>query len=82
MHPTVTSPSSAAADAPLITKVASLAAPLLGAALLTALYTRMATTALASPRAGAPVTLQRTQSPCALCRGDRAGLARKEPSRG
>ena len=49
VRPTVTSPSSAAADGPLITKVASLGAPLLGAALLTALYTRMATTTLSSP---------------------------------
>ena len=53
--------------------------PLLGAALLTALYTRMATAALSSWRAGAPVTLQRAQSPCALCRGDRACFVGKEP---
>ena len=49
--------------------------PLLGAALLTALYTRTATAARASPRADA-------QSPCALCRGGRDSFARKEPSRG
>ena len=80
--PTVTSSSSAAADGLLITKVASLGPPLLGAALLTALYTRMAMTTLSSSRFGAFVTLRRAQSPCALCRGDRAPLARKKPSRG
>ena len=78
MTPTVTSSSLAAADGLLITKVATLAAPLLGAALLTALYTRMATTTLSSSRFGASVTLRRTQSPCALCRGDRAGFPKKE----
>ena len=46
--------------------------------MLTALYTRLAMTALSSPRAGAPVTLRRAQSPCALCRGDRAHLVREE----
>ena len=76
--PTVTSPSSAASDGLFITQVASLGPPLLGAALLTALYTRMATTTLSSSRFGASVTLRGTQSPCALCRGDRAGLAGKE----
>ena len=66
MTPTVTSPSSAAADGLFITKVASLGAPLLGAVSLTALYMGMATVTLASLRAGAPVTLRRVQSPCAL----------------
>ena len=47
--------------------------------MLTALYTRVATTALSSPRIGAPVTLRRAQSPCALCRGDRARFVGKEP---
>ena len=42
----------------------------------------MAPTALASPRAGTPVTLRRMQSPCALCRGDRAGFPKKETPRG
>ena len=70
------------ADGSLITKVAILGAPLLGAALLTPLYTRMATVALASSRFGASVTLRGAQSPCALCRGDRAGLVRKETPRG
>ena len=60
---------------------ASLSA-LLGAALLTPLYIRMATVALLSPRAGAVVTLRRVQSPCALCRGGRASFERKEASRG
>ena len=80
--PVMTSSSSAASDGLLITKVASLGPPLLGAALLNALYTRMATTALASLRAGAPVTLREPQSPCAFCHGDRAGLWREKPSRG
>ena len=71
-----------AADGSLITKVAILGAPLLGAALLTPLYIRMATVALPSPRAGAVVTLRRVQSPCALCRGGRASFEGKEPSRG
>ena len=79
--PTVTSSSSAAADGLLITKVASLGPSLLGAALLTALYTEMATTTLASPRFVAFVTLRRTQSPCALCHRDRAPLAKEETSR-
>ena len=78
----MTSPSSAAADGSLITKVASLGPPLLGASLLTPLYTRMATTTLSSSRFGASVTLRGAQSPCALCRGDRAGLVRKESPRG
>ena len=59
--------------------MAILGAPLLGAALLTALYMRMATAALPSLRADARVTLQRAQSPCALCRGSRAGFVEKEP---
>ena len=80
--PMVTSLSSAASEGFLITKVASLGPPLLGAALLTASYTRMATTMLSSSRFGASVTLRGTQSPCALCRGDRAVLGRKKPSRG
>ena len=37
---------------------------------------------LSSSRFGASETLQGAQSPCVLCRGDRAGLGRKEPSRG
>ena len=48
VRPTVTSPSSAAADGTLITREASLGAPLLGAALLTALYTETATATLSS----------------------------------
>ena len=39
----------------------------------------MSTTALSSPCFGASVTLWRTQSPCALCRGDRACFEGKEP---
>ena len=49
---------------------------------MTALYMRLATTALASSYAAACATLRKTQSPCASCRGDRACLARKEPPRG
>ena len=74
----VMSPSSAASDGLLITKVASLGPPLLGTALLNALYTRTATTALASLRAGTPVTLREVQSPCAFCHGDRVGLWREK----
>ena len=37
---------------------------------------------LSSSRFGASETLQGAQSPCALCRGDRAPLARGNPSRG
>ena len=53
-----------------------------GAALLTALYTGMATAVLASSRFGVSGTLQRAQSPCALCRGDRVPLSRGFPWRG
>ena len=63
------------ADGLVITEMAILVAPSLGAVLLTALYTRVATAALSSPCVGAPVTLRRAQSPCALCRGDRACFA-------
>ena len=80
--PTVMSPLSAASDGLLITEMASLGPPLLGATLLTALYTRMATTTLSSSRFGVSVTLRRTQSPCALCHGDRAGFPEKETPRG
>ena len=66
-------------DGLLITRMAIPVAPLLGAALLTAVYTRTATAALSSPRVGAPVTLRRAQSPYALCRGDRACFMGKEP---
>ena len=50
--PTVTSSSSAAAHAPLITKVERPTTSLLGVALLTALYMEMATTTLSSPCGG------------------------------
>ena len=71
VRPTMTSPLECSGRCLLITKMAILVAPFLGAVLLTALYTGTATVALSSPRAGAPVTLWRAQSPCALCRGDR-----------
>ena len=57
-RPSVTSSGSAASDGLLITKVASLGPPLLGAALLTALYMETATTVLASSRFGVSGTLQ------------------------
>ena len=57
----MTSSFSAAAGGLLITKVASTELPLLGAALLTALYTQTAKTALPSPSAA----LRAAQSPCA-----------------
>ena len=48
-HGDVVLGASGVADCPLSTKMAIHAAPLLGATLLTALYTEMATTALVSP---------------------------------
>ena len=56
--PTVTLSSSAEADGLLIIKVAIPAALLLGAALLTTLYMRIATTTLSSSRFGASETLR------------------------
>ena len=49
---------------------------------LTALYTRLATAASSSSRAGARVTLRRAQSPCALCSGAGACFHLKEPREG
>ena len=60
------SPSSAASDGLLVTKVASLGPPLLGAALLTALYTETATTASVITRWRARDSAADAEPMCAL----------------